>query len=265
MKKTLLEITQDVLSASDGDEVNAISDTTESIQVASDIRYNYYDLIGRKDWQFLRLLTELESVGDANRPTHLLIPAHISKMEMLQYNKLKVGDNRNFYDPLRYKFPDEFLEYVNGRDNTLPNYDVITDFNGANITIRNDKHPQFYTSFDDKYIVCDQYDSDIESTLKGDNTQALLFRWPQWTHEDDFIPELPEEMFPLLVAECITYALAKKDGVLLQKTEQTSRRQQNHMSQTHGVVQTGVRYPDYGRVSPKAGSTRRNPLFGPKS
>lgn len=264
-KKTLLEITLDVLNAVDGDEINSISDTVEALQIAKDIENVYYDLIGRKDWQFLRKLKELNSASDGARPTHLLIPNHTSKIEVLKYNKRRVGNDRNFYIEVHYKYPDEFLTYVNGRDNTADNYDVVEDYDGAKITIRNNAHPTYFTSFDDKYIVMDAYHNEIENTLQGDQTQTLLFITPQWSVADNFVPELPEEMFPQFVAECMTFCLLKKQDALVQKTEQTAGRHQRHLSQTHGVVQGGVRYPNYGRTPRKSGSTRRSSLFGPKS
>lgn len=266
MKQTLLEITQDVLNAIDGEDINSISDSVESLQVANDVRNVYYDLIGRKDWQFLRKLKTLSSVADSSKPTHLLLPENASKMEFLMYNKKKLGNNRRFMKEVFYKFPDEFLLAVNQRDNTLDNYDLITDYDGAIITIRNDEHPTYFTSFDDVHIVMDAYDSDIESTLQGINTQISLFITPSWTMEDNFTPELPMEMFPLLLSECKAYSQARKDDILVQKMEQTATRQQRHLSQTHGVVQTGVRYPDYGRKGSKsAGSDTRSNIFGPRS
>ena len=266
MKQTLLELTQDVLNAIDGEDVNSISDSVESLQVAQDIRNVYYDLIGRKDWQFLRKLKTLNNAGDADRPTHLLIPENASKMEFLMYNKKKLGNDRRFMKEVFYQFPDEFLLSVNQRDNTLANYDLVTDFDGAIITIRNDIHPTKFTSFDDKYIVMDAYDSSIESTLQGSNTQISLFMTPTWSIDDNFTPELPTEMFPLLLSECKAYTQARKDDVLIQKMEQTATRQQRHLSQTHGVVQVGVRFPNYGRKGSKsAGSDTRSNIFGPRS
>ncbi len=265
MKKTLLEITIDVLNAVDGDEINSISDTVESLQIAGDIQTVYYDIIGRKDWQFLRALRTLGSVSDSAKPTHLLVPEHVSKMETLLYNKRKLGNDRNFYKPVHFKYPDEFLLYVNGRDNTAVNYQEVVDVNGVSFTIRNDAHPTYFTSFDDKYIVMDNFDSALENTLQGQYTQALLFTHPVWEVKDEFVPELPAEMFSMLIAECMTYVIAKKDDQLIQKTQQTATRHQRHLSQTHGVVQGGVRYGNYGRTPKKAGSTRRSPLFGEKN
>lgn len=265
MKKTLLEITIDVLNAIDGDEVNSISDTVESLQAAQDIQTVYYDIIGRKDWQFLRKLKRFLSLSDASRPTHLIIPENTSKLDIVNYNKLKENDSRNYYAPVNFLYPDEFLMYVNQRDNTATDYREITDFNGSTFTIRTNVQPTYFTSFDDKYVVMDAYNSAVEDTLQGHHTQVLLFEWPTWEVSDGFIPQLPAEMFPYFIAECLTYAIAKKEGQLIQKTEQTAGRHQRHLSQTHGVVQTGVRLPDYGRRSSKAPSTNRSPLFGPKS
>ena len=265
MKMTLLEMVIYVLNASDGDEINSISDTIEAYETATDIRTVYYDIIGRKDWQFLRVLTTLDSVGDSDKPTHLLIPEHTSKMETLSYNKRQSIGGRNLYKQVYFKYPDEFLIYCNGRDNTADNYEEITDVNGAKFVIRTDAHPTYFTSFDDKYIVMDAYDSDIENTLQGANTQALIFKHPVWSMTDNFTPELPAEMFSMFLAEAMSFKLAKDNDMLIQKTEQTAGRHQRHLSQTHGVVQGGVRLPDYGRTSRKTGSTRRSALFGPKS
>ena len=153
MKSALLELTQDVMNAIDGDEINSISDTVESLQVSNDIKNVYYDLIGRKDWQFLRKLKPFVSISDLDKPTHLKIPDNTSKMEFLLYNKRKEVGGRNFYTELNFKYPDEFLLSVNQRDNTLSNYQLVTDFDGAILTVRNDEHPTYFTSFEDKYII----------------------------------------------------------------------------------------------------------------
>lgn len=266
MKLTLLEMVMRVLNAADGDEINSISDTIEALETATDIQTVYYDIIGRKDWQFLRVLTTLNSVGDSEKPTHLLIPENTSKIEVLNYNKRQAVGGRNLYSEVYYKYPDEFLIYTNGRDATQPQYDEITDVNGAKFVIKNDAQPTYFTSFDDEYIIMDAYDGDVENTLQGSQTQAVIFKHPVWSVDDNFTPELPAEMFPMFLAECMSFKLAKEENRLIQKTEQTAGRHQRHLSQTHGVVQGGVRLPDYGRSPRKASSTKtRSAIFGPRS
>ena len=50
-KKTLLEITQSVLSSMNSDNVNSISDIEESLQVAEKAREVYEDLMALEDWE----------------------------------------------------------------------------------------------------------------------------------------------------------------------------------------------------------------------
>ena len=265
MKQTLLEIVVALLNATDGEEVNSISDTEESLQYAQDVKDVYQDIITRTEWQFLRKIRTLTSVSDSAHPNYLLVPENVAQFEYVKYNKRRVSDSRDYFKEVHYMYPDEFLSYVNGRDNTATNYDSITDFEGFKYTIKNDVPPTYYTSFDDTYLVFDSYDSDVQSTLQGDDSQASVIMLPGWTHTDDAIPDLPAEMFPYLLSECKSYILLKKDGGLVQKTEQTAGRQQRHLSQRHGRVQDGVRLPNYGRRSAKAGYRRRPRHFGPRS
>lgn len=265
MKKTLLEITTDVLNAIDGEEVNSISDTIEALQVAKDIENVYWDILGRKEWQFLRKLTAPTSVADSNYPNYLRVPDGTKQILDMRYNKRDSVGARDKFRDVYFVYPDEFLTRVNPRDDTASNYTSITDYNGSRYTIRTDKHPSFYTTFDDDYLVFDAVNQDVESTLQGSETQMLAVMLPTWTHEDGFTPYLPAEMFPLFVAECMSFSLAKKEGQLIQKTEQTAGRQQRHQSQRAGALLPGVRLPNYGRRSKKAQARNRPAIFGPKS
>ena len=48
-QRTLLRLVQDILSSLDSDEVNSISDTPESLQVANIVRTTYEDLVSLLD------------------------------------------------------------------------------------------------------------------------------------------------------------------------------------------------------------------------
>ena len=52
-KMTLLEMTQDILSDMDSDEVNSIATTSESLQIAQIIKTAYYNIIDGRDFPFL--------------------------------------------------------------------------------------------------------------------------------------------------------------------------------------------------------------------
>jgi len=53
MKLTLLEIVQDIMNDMDGDEVNAISDTIESQQVAQIVKTTYLEMMANRNWPHL--------------------------------------------------------------------------------------------------------------------------------------------------------------------------------------------------------------------
>ena len=50
MTKTLLDITQEILSEMDSDDVNSISDTVESEQVANIVITVYRDMMSNRNW-----------------------------------------------------------------------------------------------------------------------------------------------------------------------------------------------------------------------
>ena len=66
-KDTLIELVQDILSDSDGDEINSISDTIEGQQCATVIRRIYQDIIETYDLQGTETAFKLEASGDAGR------------------------------------------------------------------------------------------------------------------------------------------------------------------------------------------------------
>ena len=69
-KQTLLEMTQNILSDMDSDEVNGIADTTEAMQVATIIRTTYYDLIANRSIPEHRELFQFEGLAESASPSN---------------------------------------------------------------------------------------------------------------------------------------------------------------------------------------------------
>ena len=70
-KMNLITMVQNILSATNDDKVNSISDTSEAEQVASIIQSCYFDLIDDvKNWPHLKTLFQPEASGDSSKPTH---------------------------------------------------------------------------------------------------------------------------------------------------------------------------------------------------
>lgn len=92
-EQTLLTMVQNILSAMSSDEVNSISDTTESMQVAQIIENKYYDIAARGDLTQHETLFQLNPSNNPALPTEMFIPSGISKINWLQYYDTNPNDN----------------------------------------------------------------------------------------------------------------------------------------------------------------------------
>lgn len=255
MKYTLLEIVQDVMNDMSSDDVGSISDTEEAIQIAQIAKTTYFEMIARRDWPHLSKFSVLQSVSDSLKPTHLKVPENVSRLEWFKYNKKKLDETRNRYQEMVYKHPDVFIKDTNDRNLDKGNIVEVVDFGGASLQIRNDIQPTYFTSFDEEFIVLDSYDNTVENTLQGPNTQVRVYTTPVWQVLDNFVPDLPMEAFPALIAEVKSVAVFKLDREIDTKSEQQSTRQQKRLSMQSWVVNGGVRYPNYGRNVGKVASS----------
>jgi len=246
-KMTLLEMVQDILSDMDSDEVNSISDTTESLQVAQIIKTTYYNIIDGKDHAFLHELFQLDSNGTTARPSHMSLPETIIDLDWIKYNKKLPTDTKNKYEAVIYKAPEDFLNLVNGRDSSASNVTVVTDPTGIALNIYNDKPPMYFTSFDDETLVFDAYNSAIESTLQNSKSQCFGKRSVAFTLSDSFIPDMPVQMFSYLLNESKSVCFVTIKQAPNAKAEQASVSQKRRMSQEAWRVKKGITFPHYGR------------------
>ncbi len=95
------------------------------------------------------------------------------------------------------KTPEDFLQLLSNRKSTHPNVKTVVDASGVELLIIDDKAPEFYTSFDDEWLVFDSYNKHVDDTLQKSKTQAIAYIFPNWVHSDSAIPDLPDEAFPL--------------------------------------------------------------------
>lgn len=247
MKQTLLQMVQDILSESDSDPVNSIADTEESEQAAVVIKNAYFDLIIQKRLPEHKELTQLTALGDSAKPNYLKFPSLVTDLITFKYDKrLLAGDAKN-YEDVHWLEPDEFIERTVRRDSSSATVDTISDFSGVPILVANDKHPQYWTSFDDEYIVCDSYLSTLDATLQASKTLAYVRKYPAFTVSDSFTPDMDEELFPLLLAEAKSNFWSAFKGGVNQKVEQTARR--NRVALQSREFKSGLRLKrvDYGR------------------
>jgi hypothetical protein len=258
-KQNLLAIVQDILSDMDSDPINTIDDTEEAGQVAAIVKSTYEAMISNRNWPHTARIINLIASADNNFPTYMSIDDDIKEMISIYYDKHKVDDTRLRYRLVKWKEPDDFLRYTNGRDSTATNMDVVVDPSGVTLLIQNDKAPDFYTSFDDSTLVFDSYDSAVDTTLQASKTQARAFTIPEFTISDTFVPDLPLEAFSALIEEAKSKAQLKLKQMQDVKSEQEAGRQQRWLSRKAWRVAGGIAFPDYGRK--KRAPYQRDPTF----
>lgn len=250
-RKTLLDITQEIMSAMNSDEVNSITDTAESEAVARIVCSVFDGMVSTKNWPSHKELVQFTASGTSSRPTHMTVPDLVKEIISVRYDKIGLGETRIQFDKVDYLNNDDFLRMTNGRDSTDANIETITDLTGVKLLIKNDKAPTYYTSFNEVEVVFDSYDSDVDTTLQTNKVQALAYIQPESTLSDGWEPDIPKEAEKALIEEAKAVARLQIDDTTDIKAEQESRRQRAWISRNAWKVRGGVHYPNYGRMAPR--------------
>lgn len=244
---TLLSLVQDVLNEMDGDEVNSISDTAEALQVANYFKVVYENMMANRNWPHTRTAASITGRADSNFPTHMILNEDVKELISVYYDKRGSGETRRKYEKVKYKDPDEFLHILNTRNNDDTNVVVVSDDSGIELLIRNDKHPEYFTSFDETNLIFDSYDSDVDTTLQDSKVQAIGYVIPTFLVQNDYEPNLPQEAIPALREEVIVRAQAKSRQFEDVISAQESRRQSRWLARKSWRAGGGTKYPDFGK------------------
>jgi hypothetical protein len=246
-KKTLLEIVQEILSDMVSDEVNSIDDTIESQGVASTVRSVYQAMVANRNWPHTKKMFQLESLGDVAKPIYMRMPERLKELVSISYDARKDGETSTQYKEIKYKDPEAFLRMCSRRKEELDNVVSYTDFSGVKLLAFNDRAPEYWTSFDDNYIVFDSYDVSVDDTLKSSKTACIAYFIPVWEHSNEAIPDLPSEAFPALIAEAKSTAFYDFKQMANEKEERRSVQQSRWLARKAWRAKGGVVYPNFGR------------------
>lgn len=246
-KMSLLEIVQDILSDMDADEVNDISDTVESVQVAQIVKTCYFEMLSNRNWPHTRKLVQLDGLANTDKPNYLKLPDTLKELVFFKYECKRNIADKSIIKDIVYKEPDSFLRMISQRSSVNPEINTVVDFSGTKLLIVNNLPPTYWTSFDDTYIITDSFDSTMESTLQESNTQCLAYLYPVWERSNSFIPDLPIDAFSALLEESKSTAFATLKQMINQKAEQKAGRQQRWLSRKAWRAKGGIQYSDFGR------------------
>jgi len=197
--KTLLDIVDSILSDANGDEVDSITDTVESLQCAKLVVSVYEDIFSEYDLQAGKKLFRLDGSADILLPTHMAIPEGMHSVEWVKYNKADLSATQADYRDVTYISPEEFINLVNRRDDSQTNIQTVTDPSGVSLRIQNDKAPEYFTLFNARTLVFDSFDTGVDSFLQQSKTQAYGQQAATLALQDDAVVDLPLELTTLLV------------------------------------------------------------------
>lgn len=228
MKYTLLQLTQTILSRMDSDEINSIQDNQESLQVATNIRTTYFNLITRGQLPEHYDLFELIPTTDNDKPVVMYLPENITKLIWVKYDSFELNSDEPNLQNVEYSPLNQFLDRMYNRDATDPTVATFefTRSNGDPITFlyKIDSRPRYYTTFDDGTIVFDSLDTQVDTTLQKSKTTCYGTRTVDFPLSDNFIPLLDETQFPLLLEEATSLCFAEMKQMQNPIAERNARR-----------------------------------------
>lgn len=199
----LLEMVQLILSSMDSDEVNSISDTTESMQVANIIKSVYYDISNDLHLPEHRGLIQLNASGDPSMPCLMRVPNNVAKIEDIRYNIKESLAVTPEYKTITWLPFDEFIRRQQSA--TPPDSPtVVTMLIGTgselfSIPCFNNSQPTYWTSVDDYTILFDSYDNTVDTTLQKFKTMCNGVIYPEFTMSNHFFPDLDPSEYSLLI------------------------------------------------------------------
>lgn len=227
MAKTLLNLTQNILSAMDSDEVNSIYDSVEAIQVATIILETLEAEFNNIDLPELSNIVQLTSASNLALPNYLHYGSDVNGITTLRYRNFRNNGN---YQEVQYLTPDQFWDRQLLYLSTGPNTVQITDPSGISYYINDNRVPSYYTSVNNDYLIFDSYDADHENTLEGLNSFALAVNnIGSVSIADGYVPPISDSLFPLLLAEAKATCFLILKQLPSPKHEQIARRQRSRM------------------------------------
>lgn len=253
MQYTLLDMTQTILSSMDSDTVDSITDTPESLQVATAIRTAYYDIINRGDFKEHKSPFHLTPSNDTTKPTLMSVPADVSSVDWVRYNKITTGQTQEQWGEVKPLCNTDFLNIMfdlNTDADNVGSYLHTVDGSDIKFFYQDDRAPTYYTTFDDYTIIFDSYDSSVDSTLQASKTWCLGARTITWTMSDSFTPSLEDDKFPILLNEAKSLAWVELKQTAHPKAEQNARRSWSHSQKDRQNVRLQSDFqqlPNFGR------------------
>lgn len=253
MKPALLSMTQSILSSMSSDEINSISDTTESLQITEILKQTYFNILARSKLPMQEELFQLNASTDEALPVLMYRPDNVAKMDWVKYYDESVSSSPPQYKYVTILPVTQFIDIVNGFNTDETNVDTFTftaNNKSFNFNFKNDRQPQFCTSIENYYVIFDSFDDAVDTTLQASKTECWGEVLPIWSNTDTFVPDLDDQQFPLLLNEAKALAFYELKQQPHAKAEQEARRQWGTLQKDKSLTDKPSYFdqlPNFGR------------------
>lgn len=264
MKYTLLEMCQDILSSMSSDEVNSIGDSPESLQVANIIKQKYFDIINRVPLPEHEQLVQLDPSIDVSSPVLMYVPEGVADLKSIKYFNSDTGEDGDLTVP-GYQYVNilpinQFVDMINGFNPDETNVETLTFSDNNNnfpgdytFYYKNDRQPCYCTVISNYYVIFDSYDADLDDTLQASKTMAWGRIIPHWSNVDDFIPNLAEEQFQLLLNEAKALAFYELKQQPHQLAMQETKRGWSNVQKNKSVTKRPTYFDELANFGRRSG------------
>lgn len=248
-KKTVLQLVQKLGEAIGSDEIDALNETTEVVEITSILQQVYEEVLDRKRWEFLKdRVRQLDArAGGSTQLNTLVIPSDVTRISYLKYR----SDNEvEDYTQLTYVSAREFVDKVQRRNPADADITTIVNDDGVNLFIVTNKAPTFWTSFDEETISFDGYDATrgtgnliADSVIIADIVPVVDFTDPAAT-----LP-IPQRMETLIFNEAISTCAIRLRQTVDPKAEKIATRQHRALREQLHVTNKDTQEINHGRRS----------------
>lgn len=202
MTMNLVDMAERVAQFCNASHIDSINDTDESYRIAQIIKETYETMILSQEIQTALELFHLQSATAEDLKTTLYLPDECLTLDIVKYT----NHQGKIYSP-QYLEPMDFISRSLDLDVTRPNVTTVVDpESNTTYNIQTDKDPSYYTVMSGKYLVFDSYNKDFEDLIQGRHALVYGHTLPEFKLEDDFIPDLQEQQFPVLLSRAKTAA-----------------------------------------------------------